>query len=82
MPDDLIIMSVERAADGRWLVRGDDGSELEGPFSSRGSATRWIEDRSELDDRQVRSRVVRCNPAQRTIMRAMLDELGDRDGPT
>ena len=47
MTDDLVL-SVSRADDGRWQVEADDGSLLEGPFASRGSATRWIEDRADL----------------------------------
>ena len=41
-----IEMSVERAADGRWRVVGDDGSELEDGFSTAGAARRWIADRA------------------------------------
>jgi hypothetical protein len=74
MTDDLVL-SVSRADDGRWFVRGDDGSELEGPFSSRGAAARWIEDRADLDDRDLRSMVSRASPAQRRRLRGLLDEI-------
>ena len=60
---------------GRWQIIGSDGSTLEGPFASRGAALRWIEDRTELDDREVRSLVARCSPAQRRELRAMLDQI-------
>jgi hypothetical protein len=37
---------------------------------------RWLdEDRTELDDREVRSLVARCSPAQRRELRAMLDQI-------
>ena len=76
-PDDLI-MSVERADDGRWQVEAE-GSVVEDGFMSRGSAARWIADRSDLDDRDLRSMVSRASPAQRRELRAMLDDL-DGDG--
>ena len=79
MPDN-IIMSVSRADDGRWFVRGDDGSELQGPFSSRGSAMRWIEDRADLDDRDLRSMVSRASPSQRRQLRGLLDEIDGAGG--
>ena len=40
-----IAMSVERdPQSGGWFVRGSDGSELEGPFASRGVAQRWVDE--------------------------------------
>lgn len=42
-----LVMSVSRdPKTGRWLVCGDDGSELE-DFSTAGAARRWIADRSD-----------------------------------
>jgi hypothetical protein len=73
---DLIIMSVERdPASGRWQVIGSDGSTLEGPFASRGAALRWIEDRADPSDVEMRSMLSRASPAQRRQLRAMLDDL-------
>jgi hypothetical protein len=77
--DDLIIMSVARAASGGWQVEGDDGSICENGFTSRGAAQRWLDDRSEPDDRQVRSMVERCSPAQRRELRRLLDDLDGGD---
>ena len=75
MTDDLI-MTVERdPASGRWRVVADDGSILEDGFVSRGAALRYIEDRADVSDRQVRALVARCSPDQRRELRAMLDDL-------
>ena len=53
--DDLIIMSVERDDAGRWRVVADDGSILEGDFSTAAAAWRWVDDRAEgLEVRQGR----------------------------
>ena len=72
---DCIVMNVSRSADGRWQVEADDGSVLEGDFASQGSAARWIADRADLSDQDARSVVMRASPRQRTIIRAMLDEI-------
>jgi hypothetical protein len=70
------VMSVERdPQSGMYTVVGSDGSICEGPFVSRGSASRWIADRADLDDREVGSMVTRCNPAQRRELRRLLDEI-------
>jgi hypothetical protein len=71
-----IVMDVSRAADGRWQVEAE-GRVIEDGFASRGSATRYVEDRADLSDRDVRSTIMRASPAQRRAMRAMLDEIGD-----
>jgi hypothetical protein len=71
--DDLI-MSVSRADDGRWCVVAD-GHVVEDGFASRGSATRYVEDRADLSDVELRSMVSRASPAQRRELRAMLDYL-------
>lgn len=73
--DDLVL-SVERdPASGRWRVIADDGSVVETDLPSAGAARRWIEDRADLSDVELRSMVARCTPAQRRELRAMLDEI-------
>lgn len=78
---DALIMSVERdPATGIYTVVGDDGSIIETDLLSAGAARRFIADRTDLDDREVRSMVMRASPRQRRTMRAMLVEIGDDDG--
>lgn len=72
--DDLVL-TVARAADGRWQVEADDGSVCETDFWTRAAAQRWIADRSDLADREVRALVERCTPAQRRELRLLLDDL-------
>jgi hypothetical protein len=58
-----LIMSVERdPATGRWRVIADDGSILEGDFSTAAAAWRWVDDRAEgLEVRQ--GRVLGADPS-------------------
>ena len=71
-----VVMSVSRSADGRWQVEAE-GCVIEDGFASRGSAGRYVEDRSDLGDREVRSLVARASPAQRRELRRLLDEIDD-----
>jgi hypothetical protein len=70
---DGLVMCVARAADGRWRVVGDDGSICEDGFSTAAAAQRWIEDRSDLADGEVRALVERCSPAQRRELRRLVN---------
>jgi hypothetical protein len=82
---DELIMGVERdPQSGLWRVMGDDGSICEDGFASSGAARRYIEDRSDLSDHEVRSIVPRCSPGQRRELRRLLDEIegGGGYGPT